>query len=159
MNLAFQDENSNQRDIQQTFPQIEEYILQLFDAAELQGKTFTQILRPKKYWWISWNSKFILGKSLTGPCIRSQAMAMAKQLEVDNFVASPGWMTRFLQRHNRKLAKCPRRVSQDKRKPFVRLSFGEKYEISQFILKNSKWPVRAYAEHFTKLWNRNITQK
>ena len=47
MNLAFQDENSNQRDIQQTFPQIEEYILQLFDAAELQGKTFTQILRPK----------------------------------------------------------------------------------------------------------------
>ena len=49
MNLAFQDENSNQRDIQQTFPQIEEYILQLFDAAELQGKTFTQILRPKKH--------------------------------------------------------------------------------------------------------------
>ena len=99
------------------------------------------------------------GKSLTAPCIRSQAMAMAKQLEVENFNASPGWMTRFLQRHNRKLAKCPRRISQDKRKPFVRLSFGEKYEISQFILKNSKWPVRAYAEHFTKLWNRNITQK
>ena len=39
MNLAFQDENSNQRDIPQSFPQIEEYILQLFDAAELQGKT------------------------------------------------------------------------------------------------------------------------
>ena len=48
MNLAFQDENSNQRDIPQSFPQIEEYILQLFDAAELQGKTFTQILRPEK---------------------------------------------------------------------------------------------------------------
>ena len=41
MNLAFQDENSNQRDIQQTFPQIEEYILQLFDAAELQGNSYT----------------------------------------------------------------------------------------------------------------------
>ena len=39
MNLAFQDENINQRDIPQSFPQIEEYILQLFDAAELQGKT------------------------------------------------------------------------------------------------------------------------
>ena len=47
MNLAFQDENSNQRDIPQSFPQIEEYILQLFDAAELQGKTFTQVLRPE----------------------------------------------------------------------------------------------------------------
>lgn len=155
MNLAFQDENSNQRDIPQSFPQIEEYILQLFDAAELQGKFFFQTFVEIEIFKLAKN----LGKSLTGSCIRSQAMAMAKQLEVDNFVASPGWMSRFLQRHNRKLAKCPRRVSQDKRKPFVRLSFGEKYEISQFILKNSKWPVRAYAEHFTKLWNRNITQK
>ena len=49
MNLAFQDENSNQRDIQQTFPQIEEYILQLFDAAELQGKTLTQNFEIKKF--------------------------------------------------------------------------------------------------------------
>lgn len=49
MNLAFQDENSNQRDIQQTFPQIEEYILQLFDAAELQGKTPTQNFEIKKF--------------------------------------------------------------------------------------------------------------
>ena len=41
MNLAFQDEDTcNQRDLQQSFPQIEEYILQLFDAAELQGKDF-----------------------------------------------------------------------------------------------------------------------
>jgi hypothetical protein len=86
-------------------------------------------------------------------------MQMAKERGLTNFVASNGWLTRFLTRHNKKLVKCPRRPTQDKRKPFIRLSFGEKHLICKFILANPKWPVRAYAEHFTKIWGRNITQK
>ena len=103
--------------------------------------------------------KCCVGEGVTGPYIRSRAMEVAKDMGVDKFVASNGWLTRFLTRHNKKLAKCPRRPTQDKRKSFVRLSFGEKHEISKFIIANPKWPVRAYAEHFSKLWNKNITQK
>ena len=88
---------------------------------------------------------------------------MAKELQIGDFSPSGSWIARILAENEKKMMKhSPNRKtfgSQDKRKPFVRLSFGEKYEISQFILKNSKWPVRAYAEHFSKVWNRNITQK
>ena len=70
------------------------------------------------------------------------------------------WVNRFIAQNGHKLAKTsPRRAGADKRKSFVRLTFGEKHEISCFIIKNPKWPVRAYAEHFTKLWDRNVTQK
>ena len=103
--------------------------------------------------------KICSGGGCTGPYIRSRAIELARDLGVENFVASNGWLTRFLKRHNKELAKCPRRPTQDKRKPFVRLSFGDKYTISKFILANPKWPVRAYAEHFSKIWGRNITQK
>ena len=88
---------------------------------------------------------------------------MANELHIGDFSANGTWMSRILAENEKKIAKPVNTRknfgAQDKRKPFVRLSFGEKYEISQFILKNSKWPVRAYAEHFSKVWNRNITQK
>ena len=101
----------------------------------------------------------ILGKRLSSDFIQSKALGMARELGVGNFNVS--WIGRFINQHNHKLAKpgTPRRGGQDKRKSFVRLTFGEKHEISCFIIKNPKWPVRAYAEHFTKLWDRNVTQK
>ncbi|CAG5105039.1 Oidioi.mRNA.OKI2018_I69.chr1.g1780.t2.cds [Oikopleura dioica] len=46
-----------------------------------------------------------------------------------------------------------------KRKPFIRLSFGEKHIIAKFIKENPNKTYPEYAKYFTEAWNRTVTAR
>ncbi len=46
-----------------------------------------------------------------------------------------------------------------KRKPFIRLSFGEKHIIAKFIKENPNKTYPEYAKYFTDAWNRTVTAR
>ena len=63
-------------------------------------------------------------------------------------------------RHGKKLDDGRKlRQNRPKPSPFVRLTFGEKHEIANFMKENPGMQLKQYAEMFTKKWNRNVTER
>ena len=68
-----------------------------------------------------------------------------------------GWLLKLLARQNRKLGRSVDHLQ--KRKPFIRLSFGEKHEIAKYITQFPDKTYPEYARHFSELWNRTVTAR
>jgi len=63
-------------------------------------------------------------------------------------------------RHGKKLDDGRKlRQNRPKPSPFVRLTFGEKHEIANFMKENPGMQLKQYAEMFTKKWHRNVTER
>ena len=116
-----------------TFPEIEEKIVRLLDDADRTGSTLS--------------SKYI----------RAKALEYAAELKIANFNASKGWLLKLLSRQNRKLGRTVDHLQ--KRKPFIRLSFGEKHIIAIYIKEHPNKTYPEYAKHFSELWERNVTAR
>ena len=118
------------------FPEIEQVMLAVMEEAEKQKMT------------------------LTSGYIRNMALELAKQLGIENFNASQGWLQRFQMRHGKKLDDGRKlRQNRPKPSPFVRLTFGEKHDIATFMQENPGMQLKQYAEIFTKKWSRNVTER
>ena len=98
--------------------------------------------------------------TLTSGYIRNMALELAKQLGIENFNASQGWLQRFQMRHGKKLDDGRKlRQNRPKPSPFVRLTFGEKHDSATFMQENPGMQLKQYAEIFTKKWSRNVTER
>jgi hypothetical protein len=64
---------------------------------------------------------------------------------------------KLLARQNRKLGRTVDHLQ--KRKPFIRLSFGEKHEIAKYITQFPDKTYPEYARYFSELWNRTVTAR
>jgi hypothetical protein len=115
------------------FPEIEAKISELFDQAEAEGK------------------------QLSSKIVRQKALEYADMLGIKNFNASKGWLLKLLARQDRKLGRSVDHLQ--KRKPFIRLSFGEKHEIAKYITTYPDKTYPEYARYFSELWNRTVTAR
>ena len=97
------------------------------------------------------------GSTLSSKFIRTKALEIANELRIPNFNASKGWLLKLLSRQNRKLGRTVEHLQ--KRKPFIRLSFGEKHIIAKYIKEYPNKTYPEYAKYFSELWERNVTAR
>ena len=76
---------------------------------------------------------------------------------IDDWFIILGWLLKLLARQNRKLGRSVDHLQ--KRKPFIRLSFGEKHEIAKYITQFPDKTYPEYARYFSELWNRTVTAR
>ena len=97
------------------------------------------------------------GSTLSNKYIWAKALEFASEMKIANFNASKEWLPKLLSRQNRKQGRTVDHLQ--KRKPFIRLSFGEKHVIANFIKDNPNKSYPEYAKNFSELWERNVTAR
>ena len=103
-------------------------------------KSHILIFDKKSDSWCIWrarvNLKIIL-EELTAQFIRNQAKKIASHLGLVDFNASPNWLSRFLERHNRSLGIVPQRLAPEKEK-FFRIKKNQSSSLCAPACFNSK---------------------
>ena len=90
--------------------------------------------------------------------IRQIALELAGELGIPSFKASKQWFNWFEQRLGRSLGDGRKlRRNRSKISPWIRLTFGEKHEIANFIRENPRMSLVETAKIFTERLNRSVT--
>lgn len=109
------------------FPEIEQVMLAVMDEAEKQKMT------------------------LTSGYIRNMALELAKQLGIENFNASQGWLQRFQVQNNNKI---PSIISKNSRenwfKSWLRWDMGKSSMMGESFVKTGRSPRHLFGWHLGK---------